>query len=70
MNVYMPNSKHLGEETNEMYDIIEKILNKEVANNSFIIMKDRNSIVEEKLDEKWESKFRLGRSNEKGENLI
>src|SRR5437867_10692556 len=69
IQVYMPTTTHEDDEVEEMYEQIERIINKQKGNTNVIVMGDFNASVGEGSDEKVIGKYGLGKRNERGEML-
>jgi len=69
IQVYMPTTGHTEEEVEEMYEQIERLINKQKGNINVIVMGDFNASVGEGKDEKVIGEYGLGTRNERGEML-
>src|SRR6267154_1424476 len=65
----MPNTGHKDEEVEEMYEQIERIINKQKGNKNVIVMGDFNASVREEKDENVIGEYGLDTRNERGEML-
>jgi hypothetical protein len=65
----MPTTDHEDEEIEEMYEQIERLINKQKGNINVIVMGDFNASVGEGIDEQMIGKFGLGTWNERGQIL-
>src|SRR3989442_322314 len=69
IQAYMPTTTHEDDEVEEMYEQIERIINKRKGNTNVIVMRDFNTSVGEESDEKVIGKYGLGKRNDRGEML-
>src|SRR2546425_12350550 len=69
IQIYMPTTSHEDDEVEEMYEQIERIINKQKGNTNVIVMGDFNATVGEGSDEKLIDKYGLEKINERGETL-
>jgi exonuclease III len=71
VQVYMPTSDYEDDELEELYDVIEEILEEDGkgATNT-IIMGDWNSVVGDKAHHNTAGPYGLGRRNQRGQMLI
>jgi exonuclease III len=71
VQVFMPTSNYEDDIVEELYDIIEKILEKDVkGETNTIIMGDWNSVVGNKAHHNTIGPYALGRRNQRGQMLI
>jgi len=71
MQVYMPTLEHEGDEVEELYDIIEEILEEDgKGDTNTIIMGDWNSVVGDESYRNIVGSHGLGRKNHRGQMLI
>jgi hypothetical protein len=71
MEVYMPTSEHEGGEVEELYDIIEEILEEDGKGNTNItIIGERNSVVGDESYRNIVGTHGLGRVNHRGQMFL
>ena len=70
IQVYMPTSEHEDDEVEELYGIIEEILEHGKGNTNTIIMGDWNSVVGDEPYSNIVGPHGLGRKNQRGQMLI
>lgn len=70
IQVYMPTTDHEDEEVEEIYEQIEKILDRLRSDLNVVVMGDFNAIVGEGSDEKVIGKYGLGKRNDRGQRMI
>src|SRR5881296_3921621 len=67
IQVYMPTTTHEDDEVEEIYEQIERIINKQKGNTNVIVMGDFNASVGEGRDVKVIGKYVLRKRNDRGE---
>jgi exonuclease III len=71
VQVYMPTSEYKDDEVEELYDVIEEIVEEDrKGKTNVIIMGDWNSVVGDKAHHNTVGPYGLGRRNQKGQMLI
>jgi exonuclease III len=71
VQMYMPISEYEDDELEELYDIIEEILEVDrKGETNVIVMGDWNNVVEDKAHHNTVGPYGLGRRNQRGQTLI
>ena len=65
IQLYMPTTKHVDEDVEEIYKKIERIINEQKGNKNVIVMGDFNASVGERKDERVIGKYGLCERNER-----
>jgi Reverse transcriptase (RNA-dependent DNA polymerase) len=69
IQVYMPTTKHEEEDVDNMYELLEAILDRTKGTDYVMIMGDWNAVVGEGKEGKSIGKYGLGKRNNRGEKL-